>query len=516
VYHFCGHLVNIKSYKSQKKDLCLSNGFWISLSSIALLAMILLLLLSGPVSSLEGLPLDDSWIHLCYARSIAQTGTFAYNPYQWENGNTAPLWALLLAIPVKLGIHPVAGAKVLGFFSGISLLYAIFLIGNSWVSRSVGLIALGLALADPWLTILSVSGMEPLAALSCALFAIHSLKKKRFWWTGVFLSCSLLFRPELAIVLVFALVFSGNFRNSLKIIILPGLTIIIWGLYGLIVTGHILPNTYYIKTGLPIHLLNQLKSIYIFFSEGWALGSIVTLFFVVFGLFQLLKREGKTGMILLLTPLSLIIFYVTKMNLGIYYGPFDTASVQNIYYGRYLFLCIPWLIILMAIGIIEVFYVIQKKIKTLHSILIIIGVFLIFTLPACVEQHMIRHNVYHANCHEIERLQVFAGKWINYHLPADSVIGVSDAGAIRFFANQRIIDFMGLNCQQMLNEKDKINWLQKQKMSHAAIWPIWHKEIQTDTRLKWKYIGSFTVERNTISPIRELRLYHIQTSLDIK
>ena len=50
----------------------------------------------GTAAALQGLPLDDAWIHLVYARSLAAWHGFAYNPGQLETGSTSPLWAVLL------------------------------------------------------------------------------------------------------------------------------------------------------------------------------------------------------------------------------------------------------------------------------------------------------------------------------------------------------------------------------------------------------------------------------------
>jgi len=44
-----------------------------------------------------GLPLDDSWIHLTFARNLAQGHGFSYNPGERCSGSTAPLWTGVVA-----------------------------------------------------------------------------------------------------------------------------------------------------------------------------------------------------------------------------------------------------------------------------------------------------------------------------------------------------------------------------------------------------------------------------------
>ena len=59
------------------------------------------------VAGVSGFPLDDSWIHLHFARNLAEGAGFAYNPGRPVAGSTAPLWTLLLGAGAL-----VAGATV--------------------------------------------------------------------------------------------------------------------------------------------------------------------------------------------------------------------------------------------------------------------------------------------------------------------------------------------------------------------------------------------------------------------
>ena len=108
-----------------------------------------------------GFPLDDSWIHLQFARNVASGQGFSYNPGIPVAGSTAPLWTLVLAIPARLGLDPVASAKGLG----IALTLAAALVAGrlaEWLtsSRAAGFFtALALAVS-PRLIWGALSGME--------------------------------------------------------------------------------------------------------------------------------------------------------------------------------------------------------------------------------------------------------------------------------------------------------------------------------------------------------------------
>ncbi len=69
----------------------------------------------GTGAAWTSFPLDDSWIHLVYARNLAAFQGFAYNPGQLEAGFTSPLWTLLVA-PV-FWVAPFIGGAI-GLISG--------------------------------------------------------------------------------------------------------------------------------------------------------------------------------------------------------------------------------------------------------------------------------------------------------------------------------------------------------------------------------------------------------------
>ena len=66
------------------------------------------------VLGVEAFPLDDSWIHMQFARNLAEGRGFSYNPGVPVSGSTAPLWTLALGGAFAVfGSHPVL-AKALG------------------------------------------------------------------------------------------------------------------------------------------------------------------------------------------------------------------------------------------------------------------------------------------------------------------------------------------------------------------------------------------------------------------
>ncbi len=68
-----------------------------------------------------GFPLDDAWIHLTYARNLANYGEWAFIPGKPSAGSTSPLWSALLAIGFLLQLAPYIWTYLLGFASLLAL-----------------------------------------------------------------------------------------------------------------------------------------------------------------------------------------------------------------------------------------------------------------------------------------------------------------------------------------------------------------------------------------------------------
>jgi hypothetical protein len=119
-------------------------------------------LLTSQVTYAIGFPLDDSWIHQTYARSLALRGEWAFRPGIPSAGSTAPLWSALLAI----GFSSASSPYVWTYLIGASAL-CVAVIGE-WAVREVGILIVrafrGLDfIAFEWhLAWAAMSGMETL------------------------------------------------------------------------------------------------------------------------------------------------------------------------------------------------------------------------------------------------------------------------------------------------------------------------------------------------------------------
>src|SRR5882672_306645 len=157
-----------------------------------------------------GFPLDDAWIHARIARNLANGHGFTFNPGEPTGASSAPLWTLLLAIPIALGIPIPWAGYVLGAASASALTCVVFVLARRLTGEArlalVAALLIGCTHPFPWIV---VSGMEP--ALAAAL-VVSILLLAHGGRPGACLALSVaaaLTRPELiplpALVLIDAL-----------------------------------------------------------------------------------------------------------------------------------------------------------------------------------------------------------------------------------------------------------------------------------------------------------------------
>lgn len=152
-------------------------------------------------------PLDDVYIHLDYARSFRLLEPFAWLPGQgYSSGETAPLYALVLAVPARLGLDGDALALTATLLALGCVGYGLHQLGalaglHPWLGRLAPWVCLGFGVVT-WSLL---SGME--LALYFAVFARllrEQQRGARLTSSALLLALLVALRPEallLALVL---------------------------------------------------------------------------------------------------------------------------------------------------------------------------------------------------------------------------------------------------------------------------------------------------------------------------
>jgi len=479
--------------------------------------------------SASGYPLDDSWIHLDYARSLITHATFGYTPGTWENGSTAPLWTMLVAVPLAAGVPPTVASKLVGLAALGVLVFFVHRVVLRVRGRMAAAIAALLVALDPWTGVLSVSGMEPVAAAAAAFGAMDFLLRRRSLAAGIALAAAGLLRPEMGLLVpilcisAFSLRNLENPRTSVRFWLgLVGPPLVAgagWMLYGLVVTGRPLPNAYWMKTGVGLHVPTQLDSLRALFLAGPGAAVVVGVALAILGMGYLVRPKKLLQLTpLSVTPLAILAAYLLILPLGGDYGPLAPGSVENVYFARYPLVTLPWVHTWIALGAAAVFDFTKQRLSRRVSPLAAAAVGMTAVLvpasvavPAWQGHRAVLAEAYRANCAEIQETHVALAHWIDEHLDEDAVIGVSDAGALRYYVRrQKVVDLMGLNSHEMIDQADPFGWIDAQGVTHVVVWPYWHSRLLRSPRYSVQLLARIHIENPTIVAGKNLILFRLE------
>jgi hypothetical protein len=409
-----------------------------------------------------GLPLDDSFIHLQFARNLAAGRGLSYNPGELVTGSTAPLWTALLALLAYLPGNPVAWVQLLGCALYLATVDATWRLARQ-LGLSSGLAALagGLTLSTGWLAWSALSGMEvPLFAL-LSLWGITLHLRERaadpaaLPLAAAVLALAALARPEglLLLVLSFAdrcllLTRAGDAgplcwrRPPLRRLALGALlaACVLAGplLFYRLAGGSFLPTTYGAKGG---HLRQWLPNLQY-------VDTVVAIFlrpqpFMTLlaggGVAALVARLGSRrdrGLLPALWVVLLPLLYSTISPGG------SKALVGN--FGRYYFPLFPVVILLGMLGL-EAAAATLRPGLAVGAVRLRVGAALAALLLAPTLLDLWAHaGLYTFNLANVEASDVRAARWLAPRLPAGAVLAVNDIGVFKYMLPNRVIDLAGI------------------------------------------------------------------------
>ena len=404
---------------------------------VALIAVGYYLLVSASIFRI-GFPLDDAWIHLTYARNLAEHGEWAFRLGERSAGSTSPLWTVLLSIGFLLHLAP----YVWTFFLGWVVLTLLGIQAENIARRSIELYKprlpwVGLFFVLAWhLTWSAVSGMETLLHGFLVLVVLGALLEgsRRYLTLGLLVGLSIWVRPD-GLTLLGPILFTTFLTESswlaraqaiLKTLIGFGTLFFLYLLFNLALSGNPMPNTFYAKQAeyqmfwLTKPLLERITQYLwpILASPFIVLVPGVILWFVKN------IRNKNWGAI---SGVIWLIGYI-----GIYF-----TRLPAYQHGRYIIPALPILYLWGMLGLVE--FVTSpnanKRIAFLWQVLT--GVLcLVFGFIAA------RQNAY--DVYLIESEMVVTAKWVEQNVPPDALLAVHDIGALGYHVENPILDLAGL------------------------------------------------------------------------
>ncbi len=398
---------------------------------------------------MPGFTLDDSWIHLQFARTIYEGTPWEYSPGYPSTGSTSPLWSLLLSVLFIFSsdtITLVWGVFLISMVFFIACSYLVgHLVRNYTESVSWGTVAIIGFVIIPRNTWLMLSGMETPLFLFILLLSIWFLDKTDLKYDlllGVIAGLAYLSRPEGIIVAILLIptrfVLLGyqkgvSYRRIQALFlsaVIAFLIVIPWILHCMSVTGYPLPDTFYAKVHAPTEFE---KSAW----DTWWQFFIREMPFLTIGMaagaYLILRKKpypwilavALTILYRLSTP------YASLINNARYLVPiFDLFFITAIVFSA-------WLIR-------HAFTMILKLKEATETRFLAVTVVTLLLVVPVIPYYMEQANYFSKSVRTINDMHVNIGNWIADNTPEDAVFATHDAGAIRFISGRRMIDIAGL------------------------------------------------------------------------
>lgn len=453
----------------------------------------------------SGFPLDDAWIHLHFARNIAEGHGFAYNPGVPMAGSTAPLWTLALALGAMLVGPSVALAKTLGIAAAIAAALIVRRTALAFgCSSAVALVAaVGLLWSRP-MAWGALSGMEVSLAALLVAGALFAHAKDRVVVAATLAALAVLARPEAALfVLLLVVAAPLTFR---RVAIFAAVTVAVvlpavW--FNMATAGAPVPATAAAKIegGLLGWLTGVRESAMLtWIVRPWRFGVAWVAWLgrthwllplaLIPGMVAVALRAGRR---LAVPALSLLAHPIGMALLA----PYRDPGFQE---GRYSIHLLPLAVLVLAVGLSPLRPVTRRTVLVGYLAIALI------TLPTAAER-------YGWAVQNINGMQVSLGRWVDATLPRSARLAVNDIGAIAYFSRRPVIDLMGLVTPEIIpyrrqGERGVIRYIQQTCPDYVIVFPAWFPELARRDDLLIP-IHRVRLDHNEVSGADEMVVYRL-------
>ena len=464
--------------------------------------------LAGPVG-LAVFPLDDSFIHLHFARNLAEGRGFAYNPGVPVSGSTAPLWTLTLGgLFALFGSHPVL-AKGLGLLAALAAAWLAGLLAETWTGqRGLGLLASTLTtLAGPMVWG-ALSGMEVTLAALLVTAALVLNARGRSQPAAIALGLATVARPETVVLLpLFWLSGDLTWRRVLTWLAPTAICLGPWIAFNLATIGGPLPGTAAAKiegglvgwlSGVREPLGTTLLGRPWQFEMEWVRWlwqvDMVLPVLLLPGLWWIARRWGRAA----LAPALVLLLHPVAMAL---LAPYRGPGFQE---GRYSIHLLP-LAIVVAVASVRLLAPLGGRWRFSAPVAAVaLAAGMLVALPDAATR-------YGWAVQNIEAMQVHLGHWVARHTPPGARLALNDVGAIPYISRREVVDVMGLVTPAIIpfrrdGEPGVLRFLERSCPDYLIVFPEWFPTISAMTD-RFQPVYRVRLEHNTVAGAAELVVY---------
>lgn len=387
---------------------------------------------------------DDAWISLRYARNLVEGGYgLVFNAGERVEGYTHPLWVLIDAVIVALGVPPKIALSAVGVGSWIGATLA-----TRRAAREAGASPESSSIAAAIVAFAAVGVFWALSGLETAAFAwalIEAVRlaraamrgQSRALAAGAIFGLACWLRPEGALGLFVVLaVWIGAaaregasrraFASAATMFAAAVATYAPWEMFRIFYYGSLVPNTFWAKSGGAPAWMIERGAAYLL--ETAAKGPLVPLFVTLVVTPRALRKPE------ILAPLACA---MTLLALTLWVGG------DYLPFGRFVVPVIPLLALAIAGSVDEL------SVRSSPVVARAMG------CVACLAGLLAHFGETRVRAFEnaTERY-VVAGAWLRDHARADVLVATPAAGVIGWLGNTRVLDEFGLTDRYLARELD--------------------------------------------------------------
>jgi len=405
-----------------------------------------------------GYPLDDTWIHLAFARNVASGLGFGANAHEPTPGATSPLWVMLLAPGFLFGAVHATWPWILAAFvlaaAGVACGALVLALVRTTVPDappSAAWLGLVCAVTVVWTAPLvwsAAGAMEvPLfvALISAALLAFAT-RRSRGWrgglvW-GALAGATALARPEglilaplFAVILLWrptrgALLEAGAGILACAVVYSPSVV------FCLRTSGLVFPNTFYAKTtalvagGPDVQFLRGVVAVLRGISPVGLAALFVGLAGTVVALWRRVDARGvaATAGFAVGLPLAYAVMGRTT-----FFAPFAGN------FGRYLYPVLPPALVLGFWTVAWAMFALPRRAVVLVGLVLVVLAPVLSVPKALDTARLYRHNV-----RDVNTMQVAMAHSLETKLAPGDLVAANDVGALAYFTKFRVLDLIGI------------------------------------------------------------------------
>jgi arabinofuranosyltransferase len=461
-----------------------------------------LLLRERAIAGAAGFPLDDSWIHLQFARNLAAGAGFSYNPGQPVSGSTAPLWTLLLGAGAALVAPSMLMAKTLGAASGIGAALVVRRAALAFgaapataLTAAVGLLWTG---AFAWG---ALSGMEVTLAALLVAVSLLGVARDATSLSALAAALAVLARPETILLApLLALARPLTVRRALVFVAFTVAVLAPFVVFSYATVGRPLPATAVAKIeGGLLGWLGGLREpaavTWVTRPRDFGLEWLRWLFTthpllplalpaIVLAWRRRQRTLGIIGFALIAHPLAMALL-----------APYRGPAFQE---GRYSTHLLPLAAIVLAVTAGKAF---RKP--------VVLGLVLVASLVALAPAA----ERYAWGVQNINAMQVHLGRWLDAHTPPSATLAVNDVGAIAFFSRRPVLDLMGLVTPEILRyrrdgERGVMQYVEERCPDYVVIFPNWFPQLSARAEMMTP-VYAVRLARNEVAGDNEMVVYRL-------